>query len=173
MRALFKLEKSRFAISGANRRSKTSPQLMVVYSKPSLALWSWGCSNLPIRHTVIIFWPDTRTRRFVDCQSQQSPLQDREGAKAIDLRWWLWQFPKQLGQEVANLIGIAKSDFLWGIQATVGYNRSVGKKHQNHAQEIKTNTDHGKHKQTSSITRILADLVCWKKAGRTLLIQKL
>ncbi len=28
--ALFKLEKSRFAISGANRRSKTSPQLMVI-----------------------------------------------------------------------------------------------------------------------------------------------
>ena len=95
-------------------------------SKLSLALWSWGCSNPPIRHTVIIFiWPDTRTRRFVDCQSQQSLPQDREGAKAIDLRWWLWQLPKQLGQEVANLIGIAKSDFLWRRQARVGYNRSL------------------------------------------------
>ena len=29
------------------------------------------------------------------------------------------------------------------------------------------------YKQTSNITRILADLVCWKKAGQTLLIQKL
>ena len=96
----------------------------------------------------IFIWPDTRTRRFVDCQSQQSPLQDREGAKAIDLRWWLWQLPKQLGiagprGRKSDWHSIAKSDFLERRRATVGYNRSVGKKHQNHSPEIKTNTAHG------------------------------